>query len=456
MSQFSILYYKFISWLRVMLGKMIFWILLIFIITYVSLLFFPKKTFRFMGMIIAPVVRLYIKRRIALGLEDKYRYTERFGLPSKERSSGELVWIHAVSVGETISVIPIIEKIKNENNNINILLTTTTLTAAKQVEEKLKDLVIHQYLPFDVFKWIRRFVKYWKPSVALFVESELWPNTLYYLHEKDIPIYLLNVRISKKSLNRMKFVNKYLKIQPFSLFRTIYAPSDELKKELKQLGAREVLVVPNMKTISRKLPVNLENSKNIKNQISNRKTWIAVSTHPGEEETILEAHKLIKQTYPEILTVIAIRHPNRANDILEFCKNSNISATTYTNSESKESIDEEVYIIDKIGCLGDFFENIKIVFVGGSLVPNIGGHNFLEPLNFDCNVATGPYIDNFRDIYPEVQNMCKILKNKNETYEFVIGSLKNDSSIIFKKKTNSKEKWEEIVRHILHVSLKTL
>ncbi len=455
MSQFFILYYKFISWLRVMLGKMIFWILLIFIIIYVSLLLFPKKTFRFFGVISAPFVRLYIKKRIAFGLEDKDRYTERFGLPSKSKHSGELVWIHAVSIGETLSVIPIIEKIKSENN-INVLLTTTTLTAAKQVEEKLKDLVIHQYLPFDVFKWIRRFIKYWKPSVAIFVESELWPNTLYYLHEKDIPTYLLNVRISKKSLKRMKFVNKYLKIQPFSLFRSVYSPSDELKKELKLLGAKEVFVVPNMKTISKKLPVNLENSKNIKRQISNRKTWMAVSTHPGEEEIILEAHNLIKQTYPEILTVVAVRHPNRASNILEFCKNLNISATTYTTSGTKKHIDEEVYIIDKIGCLGDFFENIKTVFVGGSLVPDIGGHNFLEPLNFDCNTATGPYIDNFRDIYPEVQNMCKILKNKNEIYEFVINSIKNGPTFILKERLSSKEKWEEIVRHILHVSLKAL
>ena len=456
MSQFFTLYYKFISWLRVMLGKMIFWIFLIFVTTYISLLICPEKTFRFLGTISSPFIRLYIKKRIASGLEDKNRFTERFGLPSKERLLGELVWIHAVSVGETLSVIPIIEKIKSENNNINILLTTTTLTAAKQVEEKLKDLVIHQYLPFDVFKWIRRFIKYWKPSIAFFVESELWPNTLYYLHKKDIPTYLLNVRISNKSLKRMMLAKKYLKILPFSLFQAVYAPSNELKKVLKDLGAKEVFVVPNMKTISKKLPVNFENSKKIKNQILNRKAWIVVSTHPGEEELILKAHKLLRQTFPEILTLIAIRHPNRANEILNLCKDSNISATTYTTSESKNNIDEEVYIIDKIGCLGDFFENVKTVFVGGSLVPNIGGHNFLEPLNFNCNVATGPYIDNFKDIYPEVSDICKTLRNPNEIYEFVVDSIENGVSINSRERINSKEKWEEIIKYILRASLKNL
>lgn len=456
MSQFFLLYYTFISWLRVMLGKMIFWILLFFIIIYVSLLIFPKKTFRFLGIISAPFIRLYIKRRIALGLEDKNRFTERFGIPSKERPSGDLIWIHAVSVGEALSVIPIIEKIKTENSNINILLTTTTLTAAKQVEEKLKDLVIHQFLPFDVFKWVRRFVKYWKPAAALFIESELWPNTLYYLCEKDIPIYLLNARISNKSLKRMKLAKKLLKIFPFSLFQTIYSPSSELKKDLKELGAKEVTVVPNMKTISKKLPVNSENSRNIKKQILNRKAWLVVSTHSGEEEIILETHKLIKQTYPEILTIIAIRHPKRVNDLLEICKNLDISAATYTYAFSNEHIDEEIYIIDKIGCLGDFFENVKTVFVGGSLVPDIGGHNFLEPLNFDCNVATGPYIDNFRDIYPEVKEICKILKNQNEISEFVIESIKNGPSIVSKDRLNAEKKWEGIVRQILYSSIRSL
>jgi len=436
-----------------MLGKMIFWILLFFIIIYVSLLIFPKKTFKFFGVISAPFARLYIKRRIALGLEDKNRFTERFGIPSKKRPSGNLIWIHAVSVGETLSVIPIIEKIKTENSNINILLTTTTLTAAKQVEEKLKDLVIHQFLPFDVFKWVRRFVKYWKPVAALFIESELWPNTLYYLCEKDIPIYLLNVRISNKSLKRMKLAKKLLKIFPFSLFQTIYSPSSELKKDLKELGAKEVIIVPNMKTISKKLPVDPENSRNIKKQILSRKVWLAVSTHPGEEEIILETHKLIKQTHPEILTIIAIRHPQRVNDLLEICKNLDISAVTYTSAFSKEHIDEEVYIIDKIGCLGDFFENVKTVFVCGSLVPNIGGHNFLEPLNFDCNVATGPYIDNFRDIYPEVKETCKILKTPNEISEFVIESIKNGPSIVSKDKLNVEKMWDETVKHILYNSI---
>ena len=154
-------------------------ILLLLVIFYSSLRAFPKTTMRFLSCFCGPIVRLYILRRISKGLEDKDRVNERFGIPSQKRPDGKLIWIHAVSVGETLSVIPIIEEIKDANPDISILLTTTTLTAAHQVEKRLSDKVIHQFIPFDIFMWIRRFIKYWKPSAAIFVESELWPNTLY-------------------------------------------------------------------------------------------------------------------------------------------------------------------------------------------------------------------------------------------------------------------------------------
>lgn len=429
---------------------MISWVLLVALLAYVSLLVSPKKTFKMLGVISAPFVNLYIKRRISAGLEDENRFNERFGIPSKERPNGKLVWIHAVSVGEMLSVIPIIKQIKSENDNITVLLTTTTLTAAKQVEEKLKDLVIHQYMPFDVTKWISRFVKYWKPSLVLFVESELWPNTLYYLHENNIPVYLLNVRISNRSLNRMKLAKKYFKILPFSLFQAVYTSSKSLQQDLKDLGAKDVVIVPNMKTISTKLSVNQTNSDAIKSQISKRNTWMVVSTHPGEEEIIIAAHKLIKQALPNILTIIAIRHPARSDSVLELCNNLNLSATTYTKSSAQLNLTEDIYIVDKIGCLGDFFDNIKTVLVGGSLIPNIGGHNILEPLQFNCDVATGPYIDNFKDIYNEFKDYCKILTTPDEISRFVIESISSDHTNSVQINLNAREVWNKIINDMIN------
>ena len=423
---------------------------LLLVTLYISLRAFPKKTFRFISVFCGPIVRLYLLKRISAGLEDKNRVKERFGIPSEKRPDGKLIWIHAVSVGETLSVIPVIEEMKKENSDLTILLTTTTLTSYKQVEQRLKDKVIHQFIPFDIFMWIRRFIKYWKPSAAFFVESELWPNILYYLHEKDIPTYLLNVRISNRSLKRMYFVKKYLNILPFSLFTTVYVPSIELKNAVKDLGSKDTQIVPNMKTISKKLPVNSENFKKLSKKISDRKAWLAVSTHPGEEDIVIDAHKKLKKIYPNILTIIAIRHPTRKDEVADLCKASNLTSLSYADSfNTSKNLTEDIYILDKIGCLGEFFETIDSVLVCGSLVPGIGGHNFLEPLNFTCNVATGEYIENFRDIYPYVEKYCKVLKNSSEISDFVSDSIEHfskNSNIM--KELNFWEQWKKIIKQL--------
>ena len=430
---------------------MVLQLFLLLVVLYSSLRAFPKTTFRFISCFLGPIVRIYILRRISKGLEDKNRINERFGIPSQKRPSGKLIWVHAVSVGETLSVIPIIEEIKKEAPDTSILLTTTTLTAAQQVEKRLGDKVIHQFIPFDIFMWIRRFVKFWKPSAVVFVESELWPNILYYLHEKDIPTYLFNARISDKSLKRMCIARDYFGIYPYSLFTEVFVPSVELKNYVRDLGAREIQVIPNMKTISEKLPVNQMNQKKLAQKIANRKVWIAVSTHPGEEEIILAAHKMLEDEFPDILTVIAIRHPQRKDELQELVSSSGLSSINYTETiKNRKHILEDILVLDAIGCLGEFFETIDTVLVCGSLVPNIGGHNFLEPLNFACNVATGSYIDNFRDIYPYVEKHCAKVAGSVEIKEFVTDSLnhfKRDQEIL--KDIDFKKDWRKVVKKVI-------
>lgn len=430
---------------------MLFEIFLILIGLYSSIRFFPRPMFRFISCFCGPIVRLYICRRIAKGLEDKCRVNERFGIPSQLRPAGDLLWIHAVSVGETLSVIPIIEDIKMRFPDISILLTTTTLTSAEQVEKRLKGKVIHQFVPFDIFMWIRRFVKYWKPFAAVFVESELWPNTLYYLHEKDIPTYLVNVRISDKSMKRMSMFKKYLGIYPFSLFTGIFAPSAKLKSEIKGLGANDVQVIPNLKAIAEKLPVNVENKEKLIDKVNGRKIWMALSTHPGEEELILAVHKLLKEAYPDILTVIAIRHPSRSGAVQELTASNGLSVTTYATSiKTSDKIVEDIFILDEIGRLGEFFEIVNTVLVCGSLISGIGGHNFLEPIKFSCDVATGPYIDNFKDIYPYVEKYCGIVNGIPEICEFVKTSLNSFDKTQNKfSGTMFKKEWEKVVDQIL-------
>ena len=403
---------------------MILQILISLLALYVSLRFAPKNTVRFLSRICIPFVKFYISRRIAKGLEEKDRVNERFGLPSQKRPNGKLIWIHAVSVGETLSIIPIIDGIKKLRPDISILLTTTTVTTAKQIEQRLKDKVIHQYIPFDIFIWVRRFIKYWKPSMAIFVESELWANTLYYLHDNNIPIYLLNARVSERSLKRMFLIKKYFRILPFSLFKCVFTSTAEMENAIRELGAKKIQILPNLKTLSDKLPINEVNKKKIANKIAKRKAWIAVSTHKGEEEIIINAHKELRNKFPELLTIIAIRHPSRKLEVQDLAISNGLSTTLYSETMiTRKHIKEDLLIIDEMGCLGDFFEIVDTVLVCGSLVPGIGGHNFLEPLQFACNVATGPYIDNFQDIYPYVKNDCILVKNANDICCFVVNSM---------------------------------
>ncbi len=426
-------------------------ILLLLVVLYSSLRAFPKTTFRFISCFLGPIVRIYILRRISKGLEDKNRINERFGIPSEKRPDGKLIWIHSVSVGETLSVIPIIEEIKREAPNVSVLLTTTTLTAAQQIEKRLGDKVIHQFIPFDIFMWVRRFIKFWKPSAVIFVESELWPNTLYYLHEKDIPTYLFNVRVSDKSLRRMFFVRDYLGILPYSLFTEVFVPSTEVRNYVRDLGARETKILPNMKTISEKLPVNESNQKKLVQKIAGRKVWLAVSTHPGEEEIILGSHKKLKKKFSDILTVIALRHPNRKDELKELVLANKLTSADYSTSiKNRRHITEDIFIIDAMGCLGEFFETIDTVLVCGSLVPGIGGHNFLEPLNFACNVATGPHIDNFKDIYKVVEKYCSKVDGVEEIADFVGASIENynrDTKRL--KELDFKKEWQKIIKNVL-------
>lgn len=393
---------------------------------YIAIRVCPKSFFRTVSFIASPFVKLYIFKRIADKLEDPKRYRERFGIPSEKRPTGDLIWIHAVSVGEVISCIPFIDILQKHHPNIRILLTTTTVTSRDIVNDRLGDRVIHQFIPFDVFTWIRRFVKYWKPKAVFFIESELWPNTLYYLYEKDIPIYLLNARISPKSLSRMLKLKSFFGVLPYKLFREVFVPSDEIRGYVRDLGATGISIIPNLKIIAKKLPCTLDEATIMKSVIGGRTVWLAVSTHPGEEEIVMEIHKDLKKKFPNILTVLAMRHPKRSADVTDMCRDNGLSYSLYTE-EFKEGVStsSDIYIVDTIGVFGMLFENIDTVFVGGSMVPGIGGHNILEPINFRCNVVTGQYTENFRDLYDYVKGSWQKVTDKSALLDFVLDSIEN-------------------------------
>ncbi|MDR2458511.1 MAG: hypothetical protein LBD43_00215 [Holosporales bacterium] len=383
----------------------------------------PKIIFNIIGIVSWPIAVICTRIRVLRGLESKARRSERFGYASVERPPGKLVWIHAVSVGESLSVIPFISKLHDVDSNINILLTTTTLTSAKIVEERLGGSVIHQFAPFDVLPWVRRFVHFWKPSVAFFVESELWPNILCHLRECDIPTYLLNARCSKGSLRKFYMAKRLLNLMPFCTFKAVYVSSPAMLTHIENLGANNVFMMPSLKMIADKLPVSREAVTAIKQAVGIRKAWIAVSTHAGEEAIILNVHKRLKEIL-DVITVIAVRHPSRVSEVIKLCHNNGLTCILHSSAlRCPMHMVEDIYIVDRVGYLGAFFESISTVLVCGSLIPGVGGHNFLEPLQFGCDVATGKYFENFVDIYPYVEHACLVVTSVQEIYEFVEKSI---------------------------------
>jgi 3-deoxy-D-manno-octulosonic-acid transferase len=379
---------------------------------------------------LSPFIILYIRKRIRDNLEDPKRYKERFGIPSRERPHGDLIWVHAVSVGETLSIIPFLNVVRSIHENVTILFTTTTLTARDAVNKRLGDKVIHQFMPFDVYFWVKKFVQYWKPKVVFFVESEIWPNALFYLNKEAIPVYLLNARISQKTLGRMLTLKKYFNVMPYRPFKEVFVPSAEVGRYVGSLGAFNVTVLPNMKMISDKLPCTIDNALTTKTMLNKRKTWFAVSTHKGEEEIVIDIHKELKNKYSDLLTVIAVRHTDRVPEVIDICSVEGLSYSLYSDVfENGEPIETDIYIIDEMGVLGMLFENIGTVFVGGSLIKGtgIGGHNIVEPIKFSCNVVTGLYTDNFRDLYDYLQASWTKVQGKPELLEFVSNSIANYS-----------------------------
>ncbi|MDR1365454.1 MAG: hypothetical protein LBJ42_02620 [Holosporales bacterium] len=419
----------------------------------------PKLAFKTAGAICRPIVILYTRLRVSNGLECKIRRFERFGISSTARPPGKLVWIHAVSVGEMLSIIPFISKLHDIDNEANILLTTTTVTAARMVEERLGKTVIHQFAPFDIPMWVKRFIRHWTPNVVFFVESDLWPNTLYHLHDSGIPTYLLNARCSRKSLKRLYVAKKAFGVEPFGVFSGVYVSSLDMLTHVKNLGANAAYIMPSLKMVAEKLPVNQGAVEIIRRVIGTRKVWIAVSSHPGEEEVALDVHKKLKETL-DVMTIIAVRHPHRAGEVTELCNANGLTCALHSSiSDGEENVDEDIYIVDQLGCLGAFFQLVDTVLVCGSLIPGVGGHNFLEPIRFGCNVATGKYFENFTDVYWYVERACAVATSSHEIYEFVMRSFNNcnylsrerEASINSRISETEKwaDEWEKVIRVIL-------
>jgi 3-deoxy-D-manno-octulosonic-acid transferase len=321
-----------------------------------------------------------------------------------------LVWVHAASVGEALSVLPIIKKLSDANDEVNFLLTTGTTTSAKLIESRLPDKAFHQFVPVDMPLAVRRFLKHWKPDLALWVESELWPNLVTQTGKK-CPMILVNGRISDNSYRkwlRYKSLGQQI-LRRFALT----LPQSKLDADrFEALGARNVKYFGNIKFDAPALPSDSQKMGELVSQVGERPVWLAASTHDNEEKMIANIHKEIKEENPELLTIIAPRHPKRMAEIVKSIKETGLKIAVRSQEEPIKD-DTDIYIADTLGELGVFYRLVPIVFIGGSLVDK-GGQNPLEAARLDCTIIYGPYMDNFKEIKNELEDAEAVICVNNQ------------------------------------------
>ncbi len=337
---------------------------------------------------LGPLVALYLSHRMARGKEDRDRFAERQGQASCARPSGPLVWVHAASNGEAVSMLSLIDRLLVERPALSVLVTTGTVTSARLLAHRLPaDRAWHQYVPVDRPAYVHRFLGHWRPDLALWVESELWPNLVAETDRLGVPLLLLNGRMSQRSFQGWQRVPGM--IRPLlACFELCLAQDETQAERFRRLGAAAASTVGDLKTAAAPLPFDEAELDRVAARIGDRPLWLAASTHEGEEEAAAEAHRAMIRERPGLLTIIAPRHPRRADEIADMLTQRGLNVARRSRNEPIES-GTDIYLADTLGELGLFYRLAGIAFIGGSLAP-IGGHNPLEAALLDCAILHGP------------------------------------------------------------------
>lgn len=342
-----------------------------------------------------PGVWLLLDRREARGKEDPERIHERFGYAGAVRPDGKLVWIHAASVGEVMSVLLLIEKLGARLPNAAFLVTSGTVTSARLLASRLPPRTIHQYAPVDIDSCVTRFLDHWRPDMALWVESEFWPNMLCALGTRQIPAALLNARMSEKSRRNWALAKGWI-AEMLGVFSLCLTQTEAAQATLRQLGARNVGFAGNLKCAALPLPDAAEARAPLAAAIGQRPVWLFASSHPGEETLALQTHQALRAEYPDMLTVIAPRHPARGAEIAALAARQELSVAQRSLGAFPTTA-TDIYLADTMGELGILYRLCHICCVGGSFVP-VGGHNPIEPALLDSAIAFGPLMTNFSEV----------------------------------------------------------
>ena len=342
--------------------------------------------------LISPIIVIL---RLLKKKESFKRFKEKFCFFSKKRTKGKLLWFHGASVGEIQSIIPLLERLENNKKIKQILVTSNTLSSSNIIEKFKFKKIVHQFFPIDTNILSKKFLNYWKPDVAFFIDSEIWPNTLYNLNERNIKTVLINGRITKKTFKRWMKLTFFAK-KVFSKFDLCLSSSKESKNYLNKLGAKSSRFLGNLKFSQSENEI-IEMDKGLEKFIKSRKSWCASSTHKSEEVFCANVHKELKKKYKNLLTIIIPRHVNRTSEIINELKNLDLKFHLH-NPKKKINKNTDIYIVNSYGKTKSFYKICKNVFLGGSLIKH-GGQNPLEATRYGCNIMHGPSVENFNEIF---------------------------------------------------------
>ena len=391
--------------------------------------------YKFLTYLFYPFSKVYLFCRKLNKKEHPIRYKEKLSDINIDRDNGFLVWFHVASVGEGLSILPLVENFKNDKKVDKILITTITLSSAEVLQKRLieNEKVIHQFLPLDIPIFVKKFLNHWSPNLAIFVDSEIWPNIIFAIKERSIPLLLINARITKKTFKKWQLFKNFSK-KIFQKFDLCIVANNETEIHLKTLGARNIKNYGNLKFANTETKTN--NSLDIKylNKIGDRKIWCAASTHSSEEIFCAKTHLLLKKKYDDILTIIIPRHIDRIERIKSELEKLNLKTCLYSKFD-EINVKTDILLIDAYGESSKFFSIAKYVFLGGSLIKH-GGQNPIEASRLGCKIFHGPNIDNFFEIY----EYLKSLKIANQIYnseelnqslveEFKLGKVDNNQII---------------------------
>jgi len=357
------------------------------------------RVYRKLSAAMVPLAPALIKRRLKQGKEDPARIGERRGVSQEVRPHGPLIWIHGASVGEVLAAAALIEKLRALN--IRILLTSGTVTSAAIVARRFPADIIHQYVPYDSPRYVARFLDHWQPSLALFIESDLWPNLILSSAARRLPMVLINGRMSHRSFPRWRRVAGTISAL-LGRFDVCLAQSPVDAERFAALGSRNVIITGNLKLDVPAPPADSAKLERLMAVTRGRPVIVAASTHPGEEDILIEAYRALAGFFPSLLSVIVPRHPARGKAIAREIAASGLHVALRSREELPTAT-TEIYVADTMGELGLFYRLAPIVFMGGSLVEH-GGQNPIEAIKLGASIVHGPHVFNFTDVYEALDN----------------------------------------------------